>query len=178
MAFYFSQLHLLGAPLRAMWGSGTTAEDYAKEHTGDKAPVEELLLRTGPKEPDWAAIDARIFDVCRLLPELYTVAVPTFKPLTEILRKLSEFPELEVLSISNQGQVQVRIQVFGEGQLVALGEKKGVEVMFDYQFPVDGTGQTPPTSASLCVEVPYLLSVMRFCRSINIDVMQVYDFWC
>ena len=178
MAVYFSQLHVLGMPLRAVWGSGTTAEDYAKEHTGDKAPVEELLIRTGPNEPDWAALDARIAEVCMLLPELYTVVVPTFKPLTEILIKLSELPELEVLSISNQAQVQVRVQTFGEGQLVELRQRRGVEVMFDYKFPVDGSGQPPPTSASVCVEVPYLLSMIRFCRAINVDVMQVYDFWC
>ena len=39
MAFYFSQLWVLGMPLRALWGSGTSAEDYEKEHTGDKASM-------------------------------------------------------------------------------------------------------------------------------------------
>jgi hypothetical protein len=178
MAFYFGQLHLLGAPLRALWGSGTTAEDYEKEQTGDKAPFEQLVVRTGETEPDWRRLDRRIRDVVRLLPQLYTMMVPTFKPLTEVLLRLSELPELHVLQISNQSQVQVRAQLTNEQQLETLRSRKGLELMFEYTFPVDGSGKPPPKTVSLCVEVPYLLGVIRFCRQQGVRVMQVYDFWC
>ena len=36
---------------------------------------------------------------------LYLLTVPTFKPLTQVLIRLSELPELETLRISNQEQV-------------------------------------------------------------------------
>ena len=62
--------------------------------------------------------------------------------------KLSELPELEVLRISNQAQVQVRV-CFRNAQLEALRGKHGVQVMFEYTFPVDGSGQPPPKTASL-----------------------------
>ena len=177
MAFYFSQLWVLGMPLRSLWGSGTSAEDYERENTGDKAPIEELLVRTGLRPPDWAGLNAQIKGVRQLLPELYVLTVPTFKPLTAALLKLAQVPEIEVLRISNQEQLQVRVQFRRDAQLDALRGKHGVQVMFQYTFPVDGTGKAPPTTASLCVEAPYLLSTIRFCSRHDIDVMQVYDFW-
>ena len=115
--------------------------------------------------------------VQQLLPELYTIIVPTFKPLTQILLRLSELLELAVLQISNQRQVQVRVQLRRESQLATLRERPGLQVMFNYQFPVDGSGQPPPTTVSLCVEVPYLLRVIHTCRLEEITIMQVYDFW-
>lgn len=187
MAFYFAQLWLLGMPLRALWGSGTSMEAYAKEHTGDKAPIEQLLVRTtGSQPPDWrrALTGVTVHEVRAVLPELYTLTVPTFKPLTAALKKLAACPDVDVLCISNQSQVQVRVQLPRSAddpeaqQLAALLKgRRGVEVMFDYAFPVDGTGGTPPKLASLCVDVPYLLGTMRFCGKHGVEVLQVYDFW-
>jgi hypothetical protein len=181
MAFYFAQLWLLGMPLRALWGSGTSFDDYAKEHTGDKAPIEQLLVRIGPRTPpDWRANNEHVLEARAVVPGLFTVTVPTFKGLTEGLRKLSRLPDVEVLRISNQAQVQVRVSMHRESQerqLAALRSRSGLQVMFEYAFPVDGTGNPPPTLASLCVDVPYVLSTFRFCRRERIDVMQVYDFW-
>ena len=91
--------------------------------------------------------------------------------------RLSQLPGVEVLQISNQDQVQVRVQLSHAQQLAALRSKHGVTVMFEYVFPVDGTGQPPPTTAALCVEVPFLLGALRFCRQEGVQVMQVYDFW-
>ena len=55
--------------------SGTTAEDYAKEHTGDKAPIEQLLVRcTGAKPPDWAALEGAT-EECRRRPQRSSFAV-------------------------------------------------------------------------------------------------------
>ena len=179
MAFYFGQLHMLALPLRAAWGSDSMG--YSEDqYTGDRDTVEQVVIRTGQKEPDWAGIDPRITDVTRLLPggQLYTALLPTFKALTQVLEKLSHHPTVEVLQISNQDQVQVRIQLREEEQLKALRrDARGVEVMFDYTFPVDGSGNDPARSVSLCVEVPFLLSTMRFCRNCGIHVCQVYDFW-
>lgn len=179
MAFYFAQLSALGAPLRAMWGSGTSGEDYAREFTGDRAPIEQLLLRcTGPRPPDWVALGVRITDVQPLLPELYTVCVPAFKPLTAAMVRLSKFNDVEVLRISHQAQVQVRVAMRQpEPQLAALRAKGGVQVLFDYAFPADGSDQAPPRLAALCVDVPFLLGVIRFCRQHEVEVLQVYDFW-
>ena len=50
--------------------------------------------------------------------------------------------------------------------------------MFDYQFPSGGTVRAQPIAVALCVEVPYLMDVVRLCLSQGIDVMQVYDFYC
>ena len=180
MAVYFAQLWALGMPLRAMWGSGTSFDDYAKEHTGDKAPVEQLLVRIGPRTPtDWRASNELFLEARSVVPGLFTVVVPTFKRLTDALRKLSEQPDVEVLRISNQAQVQVRVKLQEppEVQLAALRRHRGLQVMFEYRFPVDGSGNPPPTLVALCVDVPYILSMFRFCRRELIEVMQVYDFW-
>ena len=108
----------------------------------------------------------------------WLMAVPTFKPLTEVLLALAELPELEVLQISNQPQVQVRVHLREQRQLDDLSALRGVEYMFEYTFPVDGSGLPPPRTASLCVDVPYLLALIRTCKRTGVGVMQVYDFWC
>ena len=84
-----------------------------------------------------------------------------------------------MLRISNQAQVQVRVKLQEppEVQLAALRRHRGLQVMFEYRFPVDGSGNPPPTLVALCVDVPYILSMFRFCRRELIEVMQVYDFW-
>ena len=120
--------------------------------------------------------------------------MPTFKPLTEILLKLAAADSwLSVLQISNNDQVQVRVELHPAtvaNDLLLLEEKRGCQVMFSYQFPVDGTpvessaqngsgagGQQVATTVSLCVDVPYLLAVLRFCSTQGIVVKQVYDWW-
>lgn len=103
--------------------------------------------------------------------------------MTEILLKLAKDPCLSVLQISNNDQVQVRVELHHmsvANDLRLLGEKRGCQVMFDYRFPVDGA--PPPeqvaTTVSLCVEIPYLLGLLRFCAGQGIAVKQIYDWWC
>eukprot|EP01043_Picozoa_sp_COSAG02_P025953 COSAG02_NODE_1479_length_12402_cov_5.937576_5_plen_208_part_00 len=52
------------------------------------------------------------------------------------------------------------------------------EVMFDYAFPTDGSQNAVWTTVSLCVEIPYLLGLLRFCTKHGIAVKQIYDWWC
>jgi len=172
MGILFGQLQLLALPLKALLG-----ESYA-----DPAQmVEQLVVLTGEQEPDWLALDDRITEPVRLVPKLYTIEVPTFKPMTEILLKLSTDSSLRVLQISNQDQVQVRAEIHPDQVKHAVGllrEKRGCEVMFDYAFPTDGTQNAVWTTVSLCVEIPYLLGLLRFCKSHGIVVKQIYDWWC
>lgn len=117
--------------------------------------------------------------IIQVLPSLYTMMVPTFKPLTDIVIRLAMHPHvLEILQISNQNEVQVRVQLRDPEQLRALQQKAGCEVLFDYKFPLDGTSEGPATSVAVCVAVPFLLDVVRFCFDEGIDVKQVYDWYC
>ena len=172
MGILFGQLQLLALPLKAVLG-----EAYA-----DPAQmVEQLVVLTGEHEPDWLALDDRITEPVRLIPKLYTIEVPTFKAMTEILLKLSTDPSLQVLQISNQDQVQVRAEIHpdqAEQGIRLLQEKRGCEVMFDYAFPTDGSQNAVWTTVSLCVEIPYLLGLLRFCTKHGIAVKQIYDWWC
>ena len=172
MGILFGQLQLLALPLKAVLG-----EAYA-----DPAQmVEQLVVLTGEHEPDWLALDDRITEPVRLIPKLYTIEVPTFKAMTEILLKLSTDPSLQVLQISNQDQVQVRAEIHpdqAETGIRLLQEKRGCQVMFDYAFPTDGSQNAVWTTVSLCVEIPYLLGLLRFCTKHGIAVKQIYDWWC
>lgn len=60
-------------------------------------------------------------------------------------------------------------------KLNALG---GVEVLFNYRFPVDGT---PAIRPGLCLAVKAssfaLVRLITFCRDNGIDVQQIYDFF-
>ena len=167
MGFFFAQMQVLALPLKGYMGSGTYDEDEI---------VEQLVLKTGFDEPDWDTIDSRIDQIVQIVPRLFTAVVPTFKPMTEILLKLAEVPDLAVLQISNQSQVQVRVKVRDELQLRALKAKSGCEVMFEYQFPA--TDATTEKQISLCVDVPCLLDVIRACWAEGIQINQIYDFWC
>ena len=196
MAFYFAQLEAFAMPLRLLWGSGTTMEEQEAEKRGEGGEsnvVEELVVRVrgGSGDPAWETIDPRITNPRRLLPQLYAIEVPPFHALTEVLCKLAAVggkgssnsrlqgtgSELQVLQVSNQPQVQVRVQVRTSKSLEALGCRPGVEVLFKYKFPVDGSGTAPATSVALCVDVPHLLCAIRYCSANDVAVKQIYDFW-
>ena len=59
-----------------------------------------------------------------------------------------------------------------------LQEKRGCDVVFDYAFPTNGSQNAAWTTVSLCVEIPYLLGLVRFCTNHGIAVKQIYDWWC
>jgi len=171
MAIFFAQLQLLAMPLKAYMG----VESY--DEVRDKL-VEQVVIRCANTEPEWKKIDPRIQDVVMVLPQLYTAIIPTFKPFTEVLLKMARNRDIQILQISNQDQVQVRVEIRDPSQLRDLENKNGCKVMFEYQFPVDGSGEQPATTVSLCVEIPFLMDLIRFCQTSGIAVMQVYDWYC
>jgi len=177
MAAMFSQMHLAAVPCKFLFG-----EDNYDEND-DHPPLEEqIVLRTltpGQKEPDWASVDPRIIDVVQVVPGLFTLMVPTFKPFTEVLKALAKVEGIQVLQISNQIEVQVRVEWHSAEQLDELKREPGCEVLFDYKFPVDKNASKDGVKcAALCVDIPYLLEVMRMCEGNDIKVMQVYDWYC
>jgi hypothetical protein len=168
MLFMFGQMQVMALPLRAYLG----VANY-----DPSTLIEQLVVKTGHTDVDWNKIDTRITDVIQVIPSLYTVIVPTFKAMTEILRKLSRQPGIQVLQISNQDKIQVRVMLSDEEQEKALAGKEGCEILMEYTFPVDGTGKSPRKQIALCVDVPFLLDVIRFCEEHGITVCQVYDFY-
>jgi hypothetical protein len=168
MLFMFGQMQVMALPLRAYLGS---------TNYNPSTLIEQFVVKTGHAEPDWNEIDARITDVIQIIPSLYTVIVPTFKAMTEILLKLSCQADIQILQISNQDKIQVRVMLRDEEQKRALAGKEGCAILMEYTYPVDGTGKAPPKQVALCVEVPFLLDVIRFCAEHGIRVCQVYDFY-
>ena len=52
-------------------------------------------------------------------------------------------------------------------------------VLFDYKFPVDrNSDRNGAKCAALCVDIPYLLEVIRMCEHSAVKVMQIYDWYC
>lgn len=179
MAVLFGQMRLAAMPVQGFFGEsdGMSAAEVASMR--GVTLEEQVILKTGPVEPDWTSIDPRIEGVVQVLPCLYTLSVPTYKGMGEVLLRFATHEELQVLQISNQAQVQVRVELRERDQLQALREMPGCEVMFEYKFPLDKHGNPDTaTTVALCVEIPYLLDVFRMCNRLHVDVMQVYDWYC
>jgi len=178
MAMLFGQIQLLALPLLALPDSSGFGENYETSKTAEQ------LVVTRPADAadiDWRTIDERISNVRCPTKGLFTMSVPTFKPLTEILKKMAaQKTQLRVLEISHQRHIQVRVGLRNrDTDLQMLNMLPGCEVMFDYKYPVDGTEDDPCTMVSLCVSVPYVLSVLRACAGEgSIEVYQIYDFYC
>jgi SAM-dependent methyltransferase len=191
MCLGFGQLALLGAPLRAYDSANWLAYD-------ESTLTEELVVLVGGDRSgesaramsadaiDWLALDPRIRKAVPVSKSLAVLTVPTFKPLTEILDKLSDrhngFLPLMLVTISNHTEVQVRVALSTEGldetsTLGALHEidtQEGSALKFQYSFPSD----TQTRYASVEVQVPHLLEFFRYCkRSDRLRLMQVYDFY-
>jgi len=176
MAFMFGQIQLMAMPLLALPESSGFGEGYDQEKMIEQLVV---LRPTDAEEVDWHRIDERISNVRCPVKGLFIMSVPTFKPLTEVLMKLSLRKSMRVLEVSNQRHIQVRVTVpQPEPFIQMLSMQHGCEVMFNFKYPTDGSADAPGTIVPLCVAVPYLLAVLRFCQTEGIAVDQVYDFCC
>eukprot|EP00929_Paragymnodinium_shiwhaense_P054678 TRINITY_DN27413_c0_g1_i1.p1 TRINITY_DN27413_c0_g1~~TRINITY_DN27413_c0_g1_i1.p1 ORF type:complete len:1588 (+),score=423.13 TRINITY_DN27413_c0_g1_i1:99-4862(+) len=169
MSIYFAQLELMALPCKMMFG----------DNYDESKMVEELVVQL-PKDRiiDWNKVDQRIQKHTMICPGLWVISVPTFLPFTSILLRLAKEPNMRVLQISNQRQVQVLVTLRDEreqlGQLQCL---PGCQVLFNYKFPTDGSNMPPGLRVTLCVNVPYLLSTLRSCQRLQVEIVQVYDFW-
>lgn len=175
MSYLFAQVQLLALPLKALPESTGFGSGY------DAAKTIEHLVVTVPHsaEARWSEVDNRIKATC-VHRGLYTLTVPTFKPLTDIIVHIAvAVPAARILEISNQSRVQVKVFCRDfDRQVKFLRTVPGCEVMFNFSYPVDGTALEAGTTASLCVLVPYLLSTIRACQKAGVEVQQIYDFYC
>jgi len=181
MSLLFGQMELMALPLKTNFG-----EDYT--NAADR--TEQIVIKTdGPV--NWANVDRRI-QSNEILPGqgLYTLDVPTFKKMTEVIENIAiRVPLARILQISNNNEVQVRVSVpaimspsgvaaENEGVIRQIEALPGVERMFDYKFPTDGDENKPSdTQISLCVKMPYLLSAIRRLQTMSAKVEQIYDWW-
>ena len=179
MFFLFGQLQLLALPVKSVAGS---------EYANPELMIEQVVILL-PRETqiDWKRIDDRIQAQC-VSPKngLYVLAVPTFKPLTEIILKIANYyPIAQILEISNQQTIQVKAVVPAserqEAKIAMLKNLNGCTVMFSYQFPVDGkptsNNYVPPLCLSLKVETLALVRLICLCKDLEISVHQIYDFY-
>ena len=92
MLFLFAEMAVMALPLKAVLGS---------EYTEENELSEQLVLKvSNASEVDWQRVDPRISDVVQVLPSLFTVMVPTFKPFTEVILKLAKIDDLQILQVS------------------------------------------------------------------------------
>jgi hypothetical protein len=177
----FLQLQLLALPVKSIGG-----EEYTPE-----LMVEQVVLFTPPsrKPIKWERIDERISAQQVAEGEgLYILTVPTFKPLTEILLRIAKkLPQSQVLEISNQRVVQIKITLptsadtdEAEAALLAkIDAVAGCSVMFHYRFPVDGASASsrPSLCVSLRVTTLAIVRLLQVCAQLEVSVSQVYDFY-
>jgi hypothetical protein len=172
MGAVFAQMSLLAQPLCLALGQ--------ENHAGGE--VEELLV-AAPPGFDFGSADGRLRGGARQVAAgLHVLRVPTFKPLTEVLLALAQAPGVALLLISTHATVHVKVLAqAGEaaqgGALAALqaGRLPGVAPLYTFALPHVGGGALPATQASLAVEVPALLALLRYCHAHHLQ-RQVYDF--
>lgn len=174
------QLQLLALPVRSVCG-----DDYTPELMIEQLVV--LVPTNAARELRWEELDDRISAVQVLEGEgLYVLTVPTFKPLTEILRKMAkQLPQSQILEISNQRVVQVKVLLppsstdEEEAALMAkLGNVNGCSVMFNFRYPVDGSpSPRPRMCVSLRVSTLSLIRLFNVCTTMHVTIEQVYDFY-
>lgn len=177
MTGVFGQLSLLALPVRLMYG-----ESYETD-----TMVEELVVLDRGAVPRLAScevLNSVAVSVQLIAPRLIRLKVPTFKGLTTAVLELSRrAPHLQLLDISGQREVQVKVEASGgpaaaDMEKARLKHEDGVQVMFSYAFPVAASGGEPPTQISLSVAVPRLCNVVRYVDSRPaLAVAQIYDFW-
>jgi hypothetical protein len=186
MFFLFGQLQLLALPVIAASGA---------EYSNPELMVEQLvvLLSNNDMKVNWFQLDSRIKEANQVSSDhgVHILVVPTFKPLTEIILKIArKFPEAQLLELSNQQSIQVKVTlpsstpqliITEESEATLLSKLKtlhGCEVMFSYRCPVDGTPSTRvPLSVSLRVSTLSLIRLIQLCSTLRITVNQVYDFY-
>jgi hypothetical protein len=169
MTGLFAQLQLLAMPL-------LQAQPAAGYDGFDQSRLMEDIVIQAYTGFDWGAVSEEIKAEV-IVPGLYLLHVPTFKPLTKVLIDIAAVPSAVIFDISGQQEVQVRVVVKQRNQIDAL-QLKGVDIKLDYKYPTDGSQDEPGTNVALCVQVPYLLPLIRECRRIGACVAQIYDFWC
>jgi hypothetical protein len=172
MGLVFAQMALLAQPLCLALGAANNESNFVEE-----------LVATAPQDFNWGGVDARITPLRQLGVGLWLLRVPTFKPLTEVLSKLSQHVACSLLLISGHAVVQVKViaqtgvarQV---GALRSLGSGAehlaGTARLFDFSMPHVG-GPLPALQAAFSVEVPHLLAMLRFCQAEALET-QVYDY--
>lgn len=167
--------------------------------------IEDILLVMPLEGPDILqflrnVIDDRIV-TARLLHQsdgfgLYQMAVPTYKPMGEIIVKLGErMPAARLLQISNQKVVQVLLTVSLENEysttdrvrtLVSeINSIRDLDVVLQYRFPMDNqhhrqNGEVFAREARLGVKarVSRVLTLVRLVSDKDhVHVHQIFDFW-
>jgi len=179
-----AQMMLMAAPINALGANGDAQDALGVKGFGEYNPAnmkEEVVLHLphATEDVDWQKVDSRVTGR-RLAKGLFLLEMPTFRPLTEILKSIALYSQsARVLEISNQRELQVRVQYqdTGNSSPVNFSSLQGVKVLFKYKYPTDGTQNEPATSVALAVLVPFLLATIRTCHDNGVDVMQIYDSW-
>jgi hypothetical protein len=175
MLLLFAQLAALAYPLRLALG---------ERNEDAEGRFEEELLFSAPCGAALAAADARLAGARAVADGIFVCAVPTFKPLTEVLANLAcAVPAAQLLLVSNHAALQVKLVAAApegprrrvqEAALEAAKGRPGCEALFDFAMP-DVGGGPPPKQLALAVGTHALLPLLRFCRERDLQV-QVYDF--
>eukprot|EP01118_Nematostelium_gracile_P001888 TRINITY_DN11954_c0_g1_i1.p1 TRINITY_DN11954_c0_g1~~TRINITY_DN11954_c0_g1_i1.p1 ORF type:complete len:322 (-),score=77.33 TRINITY_DN11954_c0_g1_i1:31-957(-) len=181
MFILFGQMQLLALPIKSINGG---------EYKSPETMVEQIvILLPSADEMNWKALDGRILSSHQVSPKhgVHVLTVPTFLPFTQVLLTIAKtLPEAQILEISNQQSVQMKVMLPEEcdtneaedAMLDGLRRIIGCTVMFTFRYPVDGTPSIRPClSVSLRVTTLALLQTIQACALLNVKVEQIYDFW-
>lgn len=166
MTLLLGQLSALAQPVLL---AGGTEYDQSKL-------VEELVLVGPASVKQLGKVHPGVSNVRELGPSLYSLTAPTFKTLTEVLSLISStHPDLVLVSISNQVEVQVRVAVETKKlkKFDWIIKQNGCELQFHYSLP----SAPNLTYAAVGVKTPFLLEFFRWCKKKNLNLVQVYDFY-
>lgn len=201
MGLLYGQMQLLAAPIKLFLGSSYEGKAALVERVHFVAPEvadrersfgsgeskgitwpSGLVHLCGGKQP------SRIHSVRDSSRErrntnplaLFRVELPVFQPFTDGIRELSRIAGAQVIDISSQEVVQVKVAmttVDAERWTRAILEIPTCAETTRYRYPT--TVGEHQTFVAFAVSVPYLLHLIRLCEAHQGDlrVVQVFDFW-
>ncbi|EFC40861.1 FAD linked oxidase [Naegleria gruberi] len=172
MTVLMGQMQALAIPLKM--GLGETA---SKEVVSGQ--VETILITLVDDNPmTFVSIDDRIiFET--IVPGLFQITVPTYKPFSDIIMKLArQLPESSrILAISHHEQIQLRVKTPSKEEVHKMASLEGCNVKFTFELPTDGTEQySPSIYSSVEVKTIHLLQFIRTCNELSFEIIQIFDF--
>jgi hypothetical protein len=188
----FLQMSALAYPLRLFCG-----ESYENQEIFEK-----VLIST-PQTVNWSVFGQHIISRREILPGLWELIIPSFKPFTNSLIQIARLlPTSTILQISNCSEIQVRIELSsnnnnkkGDRSASAVdddgdgGDDEEIQsriefirslsicrVISTFKFPKVGSFVSP-THVALAVPVVQLISLINLCKREKLSIYQIYDFY-
>lgn len=185
MSLQFLQLELLKFPCALVYGKEYSIEEkedhiqrliiiYNQKNNNNKLPWENLEYETGLSEGDEIKLKSK-----KLVNNLYLVSFPNNTFFTDSMISLANNTDdsIHILTVADHKEIQMRVSFLNIQTVNLLNTISGIEFLYNFELPVDGTNNKPWISTVLCVQVYYLLECIRKVQILGGKVDMIYDYY-